>query len=201
MGRMFMVDLAGSERLKKSKSVGLRAQEAKAINLSLTTLGMCVNAKSDPNATHIPFRDSKLTRLLQESLGGNAKTSMLIAVSDAREHTDETFQSLLFGSRAILVKTAPRVNQYFDLSALNERIAQSLQARPLGLQLVLSANVAFVGCASMEPSGHEIHISVCAESLVHSIAVAALPPDSIGIAASDSAWMLPGFESSGVYVC
>lgn len=129
MGRMFMVDLAGSERLKKSKSVGLRAQEAKAINLSLTTLGMCVNAKSDPTSTHIPFRDSKLTRLLQESLGGNAKTSMLIAISDAREHADETFQSLLFGSRAILVKTAPRVNQFFDLSALNERIAQSLQAR------------------------------------------------------------------------
>eukprot|EP00892_Ulva_mutabilis_P006829 jgi/Ulvmu1/4518/UM002_0244.1 len=127
MGRMFMVDLAGSERLKKSKSVGLRAQEAKAINLSLTTLGMCVNAKSDPTSTHIPFRDSKLTRLLQESLGGNAKTSMLIAISDAREHADETFQSLLFGSRAILVKTAPRVNQYFDLSALNERIANSLQ--------------------------------------------------------------------------
>jgi Kinesin motor domain len=129
MGRMFLVDLAGSERLKKSKSVGLRAQEAKAINLSLTMLGMCVNAKSDPNATHIPYRDSKLTRLLQESLGGNAKTSMIIAVSDTKEHSDETFQSLVFGSRAILVKTAPRVNAYVDLSVLNEKIASQLQVR------------------------------------------------------------------------
>lgn len=147
MGRMFMVDLAGSERLKKSKSVGLRAQEAKAINLSLTTLGMCVNAKSDPTATHIPFRDSKLTRLLQESLGGNAKTSMLIAISDAREHADETFQSLLFGSRAILVKTAPRVNQYFDLSALNERIAQSLQACPPACEVTFwVVQTAYIQC-------------------------------------------------------
>ena len=79
----------------------------KAINLSLHTLGMCVNARSDPNSQHVPFRDSKLTRLLQESLGGNAKTSMLIAVSDVREHADETFQSCVFGSRAILVRTAP----------------------------------------------------------------------------------------------
>lgn len=65
VGKLFLVDLAGSERLKKSKSVGLRATEAKSINLSLTTLGMCINARADPNATHVPFRDSKLTRLLQ----------------------------------------------------------------------------------------------------------------------------------------
>jgi hypothetical protein len=131
MGRMFMVDLAGSERLKKSKSVGVRALEAKAINLSLTTLGMCVNARSDPTSTHVPFRDSKLTRLLQESLGGNAKTSMIIAISNTKEHSDETYQSCLFGSRAILVRTAPRVNHFLDLSVLNDKIAQQLQVRYL----------------------------------------------------------------------
>ena len=65
VGKLFLVDLAGSERLKKSKSTGLRASEAKSINLSLTTLGMCINARADPAATHVPFRDSKLTRLLQ----------------------------------------------------------------------------------------------------------------------------------------
>lgn len=152
MGRMFLVDLAGSERLKKSKSVGLRAQEAKAINLSLTMLGMCVNAKSDPTATHIPYRDSKLTRLLQESLGGNAKTSMIIAVSDTKEHSDETFHSLVFGSRAILVKTAPRVNQYVDLSVLNEKIASQLQVctalHSLPMQCVQSAGA----CCAMAHS-------------------------------------------------
>ena len=70
VGRLFIVDLAGSERLKKSRSVGVRATEAKSINLSLTVLGMCINARADPNSTHVPFRDSKLTRLLQVRLPG-----------------------------------------------------------------------------------------------------------------------------------
>ena len=74
-------------------------------------LGMCVNARADPTATHVPFRDSKLTRLLQESLGGNAKTSMLVAVADAAEHNEETAQSLGFGARAMRVKTQARVNE------------------------------------------------------------------------------------------
>jgi Kinesin motor domain len=64
MGKLFMVDLAGSERLKKSRSEGTRASEAIAINLSLTTLGMCINARAT-GEKHVPFRDSKLTRLLQ----------------------------------------------------------------------------------------------------------------------------------------
>lgn len=66
---------------------------------------------------------------VQESLGGNAKTSMIIAVSDVKEHSDETLQSLLFGSRAILVRTEARVNQFIDLSAINEQIAAQLEVR------------------------------------------------------------------------
>ncbi|EFN53103.1 hypothetical protein CHLNCDRAFT_26240, partial [Chlorella variabilis] len=109
VGKLFLVDLAGSERLKKSKSTGLRASEAKSINLSLTTLGMCINARADPAATHVPFRDSKLTRLLQDSLGGNAKTSLLVAACDAAEHVVETLQSLQFGLRAMCVRTQVRL--------------------------------------------------------------------------------------------
>lgn len=82
---------------------GLRANEARSINLSLTTLGMCVAARADPAATHVPYRDSKLTRLLQDSLGGNAKTSLLVAVADAVEHAEESAQSLAFGLRAMHV--------------------------------------------------------------------------------------------------
>jgi hypothetical protein len=65
IGKLYLVDLAGSERLKKSGSTGIRASEAKHINLSLTTLGMCVNARATGNAAHVPFRDSKLTRQVQ----------------------------------------------------------------------------------------------------------------------------------------
>jgi len=108
-GRLYMVDLAGSERLKKSKSVAQRAVEARAINLSLTTLGKCVNARAT-GQLHVPFRDSKLTRLLQESLGGNAKTSMIVAVRSDADHAEETFQSLEFGSRAMHVQTHAHVN-------------------------------------------------------------------------------------------
>ena len=64
VGKLYLVDLAGSERLKKSGSVGLRAHEARSINLSLTSLGMCINARAQ-ESNHVPFRDSKLTRLLQ----------------------------------------------------------------------------------------------------------------------------------------
>eukprot|EP00889_Picochlorum_renovo_P004528 jgi/Picre1/31558/NNA_006910.t1 len=109
VGKLFLVDLAGSERLKKSKSVAQRAVEARAINLSLTTLGKCVSARA-MGSPHVPFRDSKLTRLLQESLGGNAKTSMIIAISGDAEHSDETYQSLEFGSRAMHVTTHAEVN-------------------------------------------------------------------------------------------
>lgn len=111
VGKLFIVDLAGSERLKKSQSTGQRASEAKAINLSLTTLGICINARADPLSKHVPFRDSKLTRLLQESLGGNAKTSLVVAVANAIEHADETLQSLQFGSRAMHVQTKAVVNE------------------------------------------------------------------------------------------
>ncbi|RMZ57100.1 hypothetical protein APUTEX25_002332 [Auxenochlorella protothecoides] len=126
IGKLFMVDLAGSERLKKSGSTGLRASEAKSINLSLTTLGMCINARADPAATHVPFRDSKLTRLLQDSLGGNAKTSLIVAVSDAYEHVEESVQSLAFGMRAMRVTTQPKVNERLDFASLAMGLKEGL---------------------------------------------------------------------------
>ena len=111
VGKLFLVDLAGSERLKKSGSVGERASEARSINQSLTVLGMCIKARaSEGPGVHVPFRDSKLTRLLQESLGGNARTSLVINVSPCGSSADETLGSLQFGSRAMKVQTAAVVN-------------------------------------------------------------------------------------------
>ncbi|KAK9845464.1 hypothetical protein WJX81_007142 [Elliptochloris bilobata] len=129
VGRLFLVDLAGSERLKKSRSTGLRASEAMSINLSLTTLGMCINARADPTSTHVPFRDSKLTRLLQESLGGNAKTSLVIAVANAFEHGAETAQSLQFGTRAMRVRTQAVVNERDNFRVINAELVAALDRR------------------------------------------------------------------------
>lgn len=90
VGKLYLVDLAGSERLKRSGSQGLRANEARSINLSLTVLGKCINARANPNSSHIPFRDSKLTRILQDCLSENSRTSLICCAYPGGEHGDET---------------------------------------------------------------------------------------------------------------
>ncbi|KAG2485040.1 hypothetical protein HYH03_016243 [Edaphochlamys debaryana] len=140
VGKLYLVDLAGSERLKKSKSVGLRATEARSINLSLTMLGMCISARAQ-DSPHVPFRDSKLTRLLQESLGGNAKTSLILCLSDVRQHADESLQSLQFGSRAACVRNKPVVNERLAVRQLTAELLAALEEgheRADGLEAALT---------------------------------------------------------------
>jgi kinesin family protein 5 len=78
-GTLYLVDLAGSEKVAKTNVKGQQLDEAKGINKSLSTLGKVINALTDKKSTHIPYRESKLTRILTESLGGNAKTCLIIA--------------------------------------------------------------------------------------------------------------------------
>lgn len=80
------MDLAGSERQSKTNAVGEGMREAAKINLSLSALGNVISALVDGKAQHIPYRDSKLTRLLQDSLGGNTKTIMIAAISPASDN-------------------------------------------------------------------------------------------------------------------
>jgi hypothetical protein len=82
-GKLNLVDLAGSERQSKTKAEGDRLKEATKINLSLSALGNVISALVDGKSSHIPYRDSKLTRLLQDSLGGNTKTIMIANISPA----------------------------------------------------------------------------------------------------------------------
>ena len=95
-----MVDLAGSERLAKTGATGDRLKEATKINLSLSTLCHVISSLINPNSTYIPYRDSKLTRLLQDSLGGNTKTVMIAAIGPADYNVDETLSTLRYASRA-----------------------------------------------------------------------------------------------------
>jgi hypothetical protein len=88
-GKLFCVDLAGSERAKKSGARGSRMEELKAINMSLSALGNCISALADSamgKSTFIPYRDSRLTRLLQDSLGGNAKTTLIVTLGPSEAH-------------------------------------------------------------------------------------------------------------------
>ena len=109
-GKLNLVDLAGSERQSKTHAVGARLKEATQINLSLSALGNVINALVEGKTNHIPYRDSKLTRLLQDSLGGNTKTVMIACISPADYNFEETVTTLRYASRAKNIKNKPRIN-------------------------------------------------------------------------------------------
>eukprot|EP00743_Colponemidia_sp_Colp-15_P011470 GILK01012801.1.p1 GENE.GILK01012801.1~~GILK01012801.1.p1 ORF type:complete len:968 (+),score=214.11 GILK01012801.1:43-2904(+) len=100
-GCLTFVDLAGSERVRRTVSSGSRLDEAKFINGSLSALGNVVSALSDPKVTHVPFRDSKITRLLQNSLGGNSKTVLIATVGPSVLNVHETVSTLQFACRCM----------------------------------------------------------------------------------------------------
>ncbi|GEM07758.1 kinesin family member 5 [Rhodotorula toruloides] len=109
-GSLFLVDLAGSEKIGKTGATGQTLEEAKKINKSLSALGMVINALTDGKSSHIPYRDSKLTRILQESLGGNSRTTLIINCSPSPYNETETLSTLRFGMRAKSIKNKARVN-------------------------------------------------------------------------------------------
>lgn len=134
VGRLNLVDLAGSERQSKTGASGERLKEASKINLSLSALGNVISALVDGKTTHVPYRDSKLTRLLQDSLGGNSKTIMVANIGPASYNYDETLTTLRYANRAKNIKNKPRINedpkdallrQYQEeIGRLKEKLAQ-----------------------------------------------------------------------------
>ena len=97
VGKLNLVDLAGSERIRVTGATGKQLEESKKINRSLSALGNVIYALTDTkNRTHIPYRDSKLTRLLEDSLGGNCKTTMMAMVSPAHESFNESVIELIY---------------------------------------------------------------------------------------------------------
>lgn len=111
VGKLNLVDLAGSERQSKTGATGERLQEANKINLSLSALGNVISALVDGKSKHIPYRDSKLTRLLQDSLGGNTKTVMIANCGPADYNYEETLTTLRYASRAKNIKNKPKINE------------------------------------------------------------------------------------------
>lgn len=110
-GKLNLVDLAGSERQVKTGAAGERLKEAAKINLSLSALGNVISALTSKSNTHIPYRDSKLTRLLQDSLGGNTKTVMIANIGPVDYNYDETISTLRFASRAKQIQNQPIINE------------------------------------------------------------------------------------------
>lgn len=113
MATLSIIDLAGSERASATKNRGERLQEGANINKSLLALGGCINALCDPKKrNHVPYRNSKLTRLLKFSLGGNCKTVMIVCISPSSVHFDETQNTLRYANRAKNIQTKVTRNVY-----------------------------------------------------------------------------------------
>jgi myosin heavy subunit len=112
VGKLNLVDLAGSERISKTKATANRMDEGIEINLSLTALGNVIAAlASQRKSGHIPYRDSKLTKLLQDSLGGNTKTVMVANISPASDNKEETMSTLRYANRVKMIQNDPVVNE------------------------------------------------------------------------------------------
>ncbi|CAG9817005.1 unnamed protein product [Phaedon cochleariae] len=110
VGKLNLVDLAGSERASRTQATGERLREASNINLSLSVLGNVISALVDGKSTHIPYRNSKLTRLLQDSLGGNSKTAMIAMVSPADIDFEESMCTLRYAARVKYIKNCVKIN-------------------------------------------------------------------------------------------
>ena len=132
--KFHFVDLAGSERMKRTGATGERAREGISINCGLLALGNCISALGDKSkkATHVPYRDSKLTRLLQDSLGGNSQTVMIACISPSDRDFMETLNTLKYANRAKNIKNKVQINQ-----DQNSRTISQLRKEVASLQLEL----------------------------------------------------------------
>eukprot|EP00730_Choanoeca_flexa_P019000 TRINITY_DN9267_c0_g1_i5.p1 TRINITY_DN9267_c0_g1~~TRINITY_DN9267_c0_g1_i5.p1 ORF type:complete len:955 (+),score=372.38 TRINITY_DN9267_c0_g1_i5:20-2884(+) len=125
-GKLFLVDLAGSEKVSKTGADGAVLDEAKNINKSLSALGLVIMSLTEGHSRqHVPYRDSKLTRILQESLGGNARTTIIICCSPSSYNEQETISTLRFGQRAKKIKNKARVNVQYSAEELTKQLDQA----------------------------------------------------------------------------
>ncbi|RCI02574.1 hypothetical protein CU098_001368 [Rhizopus stolonifer] len=149
VSKFHFVDLAGSERLKRTNASGDRAREGISINAGLLALGNVISALGDESrrSAHVPYRDSKLTRLLQDSLGGNSQTLMMACVSPSDTNFAETLSTLKYANRARNIKNKVAINQEFagstvQVNQLRSQVArltmelQTLKSKPTNIGLL-----------------------------------------------------------------
>nr|XP_037280677.1 LOW QUALITY PROTEIN: kinesin-like protein KIF11 [Rhipicephalus microplus] len=142
-GKLNLVDLAGSENIGRSGAIERRAREAGNINQSLLTLGRVITALVD-KAPHVPYRESKLTRLLQDSLGGRTKTSIIATISPDMTNLDETLSTLDYAHRAKNITNRPEVNQKMTKRALIKEYTEEIERLRRDLAATREKNGIFV---------------------------------------------------------
>ncbi|KXJ14432.1 Kinesin heavy chain isoform 5C [Exaiptasia diaphana] len=168
-GRIHLCDLAGSERLKKTHAEGERLSEAQHINLSLLELGNVIHALADGTKTHVPFRNSTLTRLLQESLGGNCKTSLIVCVSPTMSDVSETKSTLNFGSRAMKITNTAYVNVEVDYKKLSDDLTKMLNSREKDMEDLKESYESRIEKVKMEAESQISSSMVAAQEALSSV--------------------------------
>uniref|UniRef100_A0A8C0AWF0 Kinesin-like protein n=1 Tax=Buteo japonicus TaxID=224669 RepID=A0A8C0AWF0_9AVES len=149
IGKLNLVDLAGSENIGRSGAVDRRAREAGNINQSLLTLGRVITALVE-RAPHIPYRESKLTRILQDSLGGRTKTSIIATVSPASINLEETLSTLEYAHRAKNIMNKPEVNQKLTKKALIKEYTEEIERLKRDLAAAREKNGVYISLENYE---------------------------------------------------
>ncbi|XP_069609888.1 kinesin-like protein KIF11 [Ranitomeya imitator] len=162
IGKLNLVDLAGSENIGRSGAVDKRAREAGNINQSLLTLGRVITALVE-RAPHIPYRESKLTRILQDSLGGRTKTSIIATVSPASINLEETLSTLEYANRAKNIMNKPEVNQKLTKRALIKEYTEEIERLKRDLAAARERNGVYMSSENYEQLQGKI---VCQEEQI-----------------------------------
>ena len=154
-GKLNLVDLAGSENISRSGAVDKRAREAGEINKSLLTLGRVISALVAGGGGHVPYRDSKLTRLLRDALGGKSKTCIIATVSPASHSAEETLQTLEYAHRAKSIKNKPEINQRVTKNALLKDLQKEIERLTADLTATREKNGVYLSQQSYEEQEKE----------------------------------------------
>lgn len=157
LSKLHLIDLAGSENVGKSEVTGVSLSEAQMINQSLSSLGNVIYALTEPNRSHIPYRDSRLTYLLQDSLGGNSKTTLITTATPHSDAIGETMNTLKFAQRAKLIKNIPTINRN-ESNANLKKIIKDLQRQLAELSDKYAYSQTIVEHHNVEQTSEEIGV-------------------------------------------
>ncbi|KRX95429.1 Kinesin heavy chain [Trichinella pseudospiralis] len=180
-GKLYLVDLAGSEKVSKTGAEGTILDEAKNINKSLSALGNVISALAEGTKSHVPYRDSKLTRILQESLGGNARTTIVICCSPASFNEGETKSTLLFGARAKTINNVVQVNEELTAEEWKRRFERE-RDKVLKLRAQLSAyekEIERWRRGESIPESEQVNLSDLTESMIAPSVTESMIVDSV----------------------
>ncbi|KAM4606947.1 kinesin-like protein KIF11 [Polymixia lowei] len=169
IGKLNLVDLAGSENIGRSGAVDKRAREAGNINQSLLTLGRVITALVEKRP-HVPYRESKLTRILQDSLGGRTKTSIIATVSPSSSNMEETLSTLEYASRAKNIMNKPEVNQKLTKRTLIKEYTEEIERLKRDLAATRDKNGVYLSAENYtnmtsQITSHEEHIAEYTEKI------------------------------------